>query len=369
MSPSKVPFVDLQLQHNRLARELQDAFLQVMEQSDFILGAAVERFEQAFAEFLNVRHAIGVASGLDALRLSLVALGIGEGDEVILPTNTFIATALAVSAIGARPVLVDCQADTYNISAEQLERAITSRTKAIIPVHLMGQPADMPTILEIGRRHQLAIVEDACQAHGAQYDGQACGTFGQTGCFSFYPAKNLGCFGDGGAIVTDRKELADQLRIVRNYGQSTKNRHETAGTNSRLDTVQAAILIVKLNYLKEWNDRRRRHAESYRRLLDNVGDLTFQQSIHNAAPVFHLFVIETERRDALRDFLTQRGVQTGIHYPTPIHLQPAYAYLGYQRGAFPVAERLATRSLSLPMFPELTEVQIEYVVQCVREFF
>ena len=369
MSPIKVPFVDLLLQHQRLLPELQDAFLKVIDQSDFILGAAVERFEQEFAAYLKVQHVIGVATGLDALRLSLVALGVGEGDEVILPANTFIATALAVSAINARPVLVDCRSDTYNISAEQLEGAISPRTKAIIPVHLMGQPADMPTITAIARRHRLVIVEDACQAHGAEYGGQACGTFGQAGCFSFYPAKNLGCFGDGGAIVTGQAELAEHLRQLRNYGQSTKNHHKIAGTNSRLDTVQAAILIVKLKYLSPWNEQRRRHAASYRRLLEGVGDLTFQQSLQHTTPVYHLFAIETEHRDALRDFLFERGVHTGIHYPTPIHLQPAYAYLGYKSGDFPVAERLATRSLSLPMYPELNDDQIEYVVRCVREFF
>lgn len=365
----KVPFVDLSIQHAALRDEINQAWSGTLDRSDFILGQAVDRFERDFAAFVGVKEAVGVATGLDALRLSLAALGVGPGDEVIVPANTFIATALAVSQAGARPVLVDCDPTNYNIAVDAIEAAISPRTKAILPVHLAGLPADMDGILKCAARHHLSVVEDACQAHGASYRGQMCGGIGATGCFSFYPGKNLGALGDGGMIVTNRPELADQFRQLRNYGQRAKYEHVVAGMNSRLDTLQAAVLQIKLRRLPEWNEARGRHAIRYRELLKGVGDLQFQSGDAESRHVYHLMIVQTEHRDSLRQYLAERGIQTGIHYPCPIHLQPAYAFLGYSAGAFPVSERLAQRCFSLPMFPELADWQIEWVAQSIREWF
>ena len=368
MTLQTVPFADLRAQYHSIASELHAAVEKVLSSCDFILGKEVGLFEEEFAHFVGVHHAVGISSGLDALRLSVEALGIGAGDEVILPANTFIATALAVSAVGARPVLVDCDVSTYNIDSGNVERAITSRTKAIMPVHLTGQPADMDPILVIAARHGLQVIEDVAQAHGAQYCGRPCGSMGTAGCFSFYPGKNLGAAGDGGMITTNDEKLSQRLRILRNYGESNKYNHVEKGCNARLDTLQAAILRVKLHYLREWNRKRAAHAECYRALLDGVPGLRLQSRLPSSTHVYHLFVIETDRRDALKKHLNERGIQTGIHYPTPIHLQKAYADLGYKNGDFPNAETLALTILSLPMFAELTENQIEYVCEQIRSF-
>lgn len=366
----EVPFVDLQRQIRPLQDEFRTAIWGVCERADFILGSETERFEQAFARWIGVDHAIGVASGLDALRLSLVALGIKKDDEVILPTNTFIATALAVTAVGARPVLVDCESHSYNMDPTKLAAAVTARTRAILPVHLAGHPADMTAIMRVANHHQLAVVEDACQAHGAATQGRQCGAWGNAGCFSFYPGKNLGAFGDGGIVTTNDSTLAQKIRRLRHYGQQAKYDHIELGCNSRLDTLQAAVLNVKLPRLEGWNIARRRHADQYRQTLQGVGDLHLPVPCsEDASHVYHLFMIETEQRDALQRHLGTAGVQTGIHYPVPIHLQPAYVDLGYRRGVFPVAELLASRILSLPMFPELRSEEIEYVVSSIRQFF
>ena len=337
--------------------------------ASYILGEPVVRFEREFAEFVEVDHAVGVGSGLDALRLALVVLGIGPGDEVILPANTYIATALAVSDVGASPVLVDCDPATYMIDPEQVDRAVTRRTKAMLPVHLAGQAADMAPLVEVAERHGLTIVEDAAQAHGARYDGRPCGSIGDVACFSFYPGKNLGAYGDGGMVTTSHANVAEQIRRLRNYGERRKYEHVVRGVNSRLDALQAAFLSVKLRHLPRWNDARARHAEAYASALDSVGDLVLPARVPRSAHVYHLFVVETDQRDALRDHLARNGVRTGIHYPTPIHLQPAYADLGLGPGSFPESERLAGRILSLPMFPELTEDQIEAVIGSICEFF
>jgi dTDP-4-amino-4,6-dideoxygalactose transaminase len=310
-----------------------------------------------------------VGSGLDALRLALLALGIGPGDEVVLPANTYIATALAVSEVGADVVLVDCDPRTYNIDPEAIEPVLTPRTKAILPVHLAGQAAHMRPILELAQRHGLHVVEDAAQAHGARYEGSACGSLGDVGCFSFYPAKNLGAYGDAGLLTTRDAAVAEQVRRVRNYGERRKYEHIVRGLNSRLDGLQAAFLSVKLRHLPAWNAARRRHAETYSAALDGIGDLVVQECPLYATHVFHLFIVETGLRDALRDHLAEAGIQTGIHYPTPIHLQEAYADLELGAGAFPVSERLATRMLSLPMFPELTAGQLETIVRAIDGFF
>jgi dTDP-4-amino-4,6-dideoxygalactose transaminase len=303
------------------------------------------------------------------LRLALIALDVGPGDEVILPANTYIATALAVSAIGARPVLVDCDPETYNIDVRLIEPAITPRTKAIIPVHLTGQSADMAPILDVADRHDLHIVEDAAQAHGTLYKGQPCGSIGAVGCFSFYPGKNLGACGDGGMVTTSDAKLAERLRRLRNYGQKAKYQHVEKGLNARLDTLQAAILSVKLRYLPQWNKARAAHAEKYKEMLTGVGDLVFQRRAPYSTHIYHLFIVETEQRAALQKHLDTVGIGTNIHYPVPIHLQQAYADLGYGKGDFPEAEHLAERMLSLPMFPELRSDQIRRVAGEIKGFF
>ncbi|MDZ7374211.1 MAG: DegT/DnrJ/EryC1/StrS family aminotransferase [candidate division KSB1 bacterium] len=365
----KVPFVDLRVQYRNLRAEIDSALARVLERCDFILGSEVENFERRFAEYLGVAHAVGVSSGLDALHLALRTLGIGPGDEVIIPANTFVATALAVSTVGARPVLVDCVRDTYNIDPDWIESAITPRTRAIIPVHLTGQAADMDAVLSIAAKYGLWVIEDAAQAHGTLYKGRKCGSLAPLGCFSFYPGKNLGAYGDAGLVATDNDAFAEKIRRLRNYGQRVKYEHIEKGMNCRLDTLQAAVLNVKLRYLDEWNRLRARHADAYRALLENVGDLRFQRVADFSTHIYHLFIVETEYRDALRQYLAQKGVQTGIHYPIPIHLLEAYRDLGYQEGDFPHTEYLAKHMLSLPMYPELTEEQIDYVALCVREFF
>jgi len=364
-----VPFVDLAAQQASIQTEINAAIQRVLSECSFVLGPQVEEFERDFAKFAGCEHAVGVSSGLDALRLALMAVGVGPGDEVILPANTYIATALAVSAVGGRPVLVDCDRRTYNIDVNLVESAVTPRTKAVVPVHLTGQAADMDPILEVAGRHGLRVIEDAAQAHGTLYKGRSCGSLGSIGCFSFYPGKNLGAYGDGGMVTTDDPDLAARLRRLRNYGQTAKYRHTEKGLNARLDTIQAAILSVKLRHLPRWNKARGAYANGYRDLLCGVGDLTFQQEALYSTHVYHLFILETEWRDALREHLEPRGIQTGIHYPTPIHLQPAYKELVYGEGDFPEAERLAKRMLSLPMFPELRREQIEWVTEEIGSSF
>jgi dTDP-4-amino-4,6-dideoxygalactose transaminase len=365
----RIPFVDLVAQYRTIESEVRAALDEVLARQHFILGTSVDEFERAFAEFVGVGHAVGVGNGLDALRLALQALDIGADDEVILPANTYIATALAVSALGARPVLVDCDARTYNIDPGLIEAAITPRTRAIIPVHLAGQAADMSPILEVAGRHGLHVIEDAAQAQGTRYKGRACGSLGHAGCFSFYPGKNLGAFGDAGAVTTDDAALAARLRRLRNYGQIEKYVHVEQGINSRLDSVQAAVLGVKLRYLARWNAARAAHAEYYAELLTGVGDLVIRQPAPDSTHIYHLFIVETAQRDALRRHLTAAGIDTNIHYPIPIHLQQAYSGLGYRAGDFPVAERLAHDTLSLPMYPELTRGQIQRIAYELRSFF
>jgi dTDP-3-amino-3,4,6-trideoxy-alpha-D-glucose transaminase len=361
----QVPFVDLRAQHDTLAPEIERAVRQVFERGDFILGAAVERFEAEFAAYIGTKHAIGVASGLDAIELALRAAGIGPGDEVITSANTFIATVLAILAVGARPVLVDADPDRYTIDPAGLSAAITSRTRAIVPVHLFGQPVDVDAVLAMARRHNLVVVEDAAQAHGARCHGQRAGTFGHAAAFSFYPSKNLGAYGDGGMVVTSDDRIADTLRLLRNYGQRAKYDHAIAGISSRLDTVQAAILRVKLPHLDDWNAARRRHAAAYtERLSARVRTPVETAGVEH---IYHLYVIETERRDAVQQQLRAREISTGIHYPIPVHLQEACANLGYRAGDFPVTERAAARMLSLPMYPELTTMQIDYVTEAIAE--
>ncbi len=361
----QVPFVDLQAQYAAIAGEVEAAVRGVLERADFILGEEVAGFEEEFARYTGAKHAVGVGSGLAALELALRAWGIGPGDQVITAANTFIATVLAISATGARPVLVDCDPATYNISAGAVEAAITQQTRALIPVHLYGQPADMDAMATIARKHELLLLEDAAQAHGAAFAGRRAGSWGQAAAFSFYPAKNLGAYGDAGCIVTSDATLAEKLRRLRNYGQREKYFHDLPGTNSRLDTLQAAVLRVKLRRLDAWNAARRGHAAAYRELLTGL-PLVLPATHAQAEHVYHLFVVQLEHRDAVAGRLREQGVATGIHYPVPVHLQEACKELGYQHGQFPAAERAAERVLSLPMYAELTPAQLEYTAAALR---
>jgi dTDP-4-amino-4,6-dideoxygalactose transaminase len=363
----KVPFVDLKAQHKPIQGELDQAIQAVMNRGDFALGKDVRRFEEEFAAYCGTRYAVGVDSGLSALELALRAFGIGEGDEVIVPAHTFIATAAAVTFSGAQPVLVEVDPTTYNIDVEHIEAAITPRTKAIIPVHLYGLPAMMDEIMKIAKVHDLVVIEDACQAHGALYKGERVGSLGHAGAFSFYPTKNLGGCGDGGILVTDDDQVAEKIRAMRNCGQREKYLHEVVPFNHRLDTIQAAILRVKLRYLDGWNEARRQGAAWYGELLSNSGvviPVEGEDSIH----VYHVYVIRTYHRDALQAYLREKGIGTGIHYPVPIHLQPYYAEDSFDRGLFPMTEELCDEILSLPMFPTITHEQVQYVAEHVNKF-
>jgi len=364
-----VHFVDLRGQINAIENKLLDSMRKIIKKSNFILGNEVHKFERMFADYIGCREGIGVSSGLDALILALRALNIQKDCEVILPVNTFIATAFAVNAVGAKPVFVDCDKETLNIDPSQIKSKISKKTKAIIAVHLTGCPCDMDRIMNIAKSHGLFIIEDAAQAHGAEYKGKKCGSIGHIGCFSFYPSKNLGAFGDGGMVTTNDPEVAEKIRCLRNYGQKEKNQHIYIGFNNRLDTIQSAILSIKLRYLDKWNNLRIKNANLYNKLLKNIEGIKTPITPKNCKHVYHLYVIFSERRDELRRFLTEKGIETGIHYPKPIHLQQCYANLGYKRGDFPVAEDLATKILSLPMYPELKERQIKYIVKSIKEFY
>jgi dTDP-4-amino-4,6-dideoxygalactose transaminase len=362
-----VPFVDLHAQYASIEQEVNVAIKSVLERSDFILGHALDQFETEFANYIGTEFAIGVDSGMSALMLILRALKIGPGDEVITSANTFIATALTISGVGATPVLVDVDPETFTLDLEKLERAVTSRTRAIMPVHLFGHPEDMDPIMELAQRHNLFVIEDACQSHGARYKGKMTGSFGNAAAYSFYPAKNLGAYGDGGMIVTNDPALRESIQLLRNYGQTAKYHHAVQGYNNRLDTLQAAVLRVKLQYLDGWNAARREHADLYDELLAGSG-VALPPRMPEAEPVWHLYAIRTDHRDELREFLQERGISSGIHYPIPIHLQPAYQDLGLHAGDFPVSERDAERMLSLPMYAELSDEQIHYVADAVHEF-
>ena len=363
----KIPLVDLGAQHRQLETELQAAVQRVFQRSSFVSGPEVERFEAEFASYLNATSCVAVSSGTTALHLVLHALGIGPGDEVITVPNTFIATAEAISAVGAKPVFVDVNPVSYTMDPARAERAITAKTRAFLPVHLYGQPADMDALLEIAHGRSLAVLEDACQAHGAEYKGRKAGTLGAAGCFSFYPSKNLGACGEGGAVVTSDPDLAERIRLLRNHGSVSKYEHRFPGYNFRMEELQGAFLAVKLKYLDEWNERRRMLAQHYDRLFSGSGVVTPTEMPY-AKHVYHLYVIQAENREALRRRVTEQDIETGLHYPIPLHLQEAYRSLGYRRGDFPVSERLAERALSLPMYPDLTFEAVEHVASPILEF-
>ncbi len=362
-----IPLVDLKAQYASIKPEIDAAMQRVVDNTSFILGKEVSEFEKNFAAFSRVQHCVGTDSGTAALHLALMLCGVQAGDEVITTTHTFVATAEVISLIGARPVFVDIDPRTYNISPAAIERAITPRTRAILPVHLYGQPAEMDAILAIARKNNLRVIEDAAQAHGAEYRGQRAGTMGDIACFSFYPGKNLGAYGDAGALVTNDDALDARARMLRDHGRLSKYEHQIVGYGYRLDALQAAILGAKLPHLDAWNARRRAIADYYTELLTNT-DLTLPYAPPHITPIYHLYVVRSKQRDALQKHLKARGIETGIHYPIPLHLQPVYENLGGTRGDFPIAEQAANEVLSLPMYPELTDAQVEQVVEAVREF-
>ncbi|MCA9263674.1 MAG: DegT/DnrJ/EryC1/StrS family aminotransferase [Planctomycetales bacterium] len=362
----KIPFVDLAQQSTNLIDDILPAIENVIHKASFILGAEVELFESEFAEFCDSRFAVGVANGTEALHLALRALEIGPGDEVITAANTFAATAYAILHAGATPVIADVDPLDYCLDTQAVADAITPRTKAIIPVHLYGQPARMNELSELADRHNLFVVEDACQAHGAKYHGRSVGSLGHLGCFSFYPGKNLGAFGDGGAVVTNDERLAEELRLLRNYGQRIKNRHDAMAFNSRLDTLQAAVLLVKLSKLPSWNEKRRHIADLYAEYLANT-ELVLPHVRDEASHVYHLYVVRHPQRDALMAHLNDRDVQCGIHYPIPIHRHRPFEQVRTVPAGVPVASQLAGEILSLPMYPEMTEEAVQYVAEAMGE--
>lgn len=361
----RVHFVDLKAQYNNIKDDILEGITKVIDNTSFILGPQVKEFEEKFAVFSQAKYAVGVASGTDAILLSLKSLGIGPGDEVITAANTFIASVLGISYAGAVPVLVDNDPVTYNIDPTKIEAAITPRTKAIMPIHLYGQMADMDAIMEIAKKHNLKVIEDACQAHGAEYKGCRAGSIGDISCFSFYPGKNLGAYGDGGMVVTNDEDLYQKVKMLRDYGQLKKYHHEIKGYNSRLDSIQAAVLLAKLPHLDKWNENRREVARLYNELLSDT-DIFVPVESEECRHIYHLYVIRTKRRDEMLEFLKSKEIFCGIHYPIPIHLQNAYKE--YKKSDLPITEKYAKEILSLPMFPELTEEQVIYIVRNIKEF-
>ena len=362
----KVRFVDLSIQHKALESELKDVFSRVLANNSFVLGPEVEKFEKMFATYCQVEHCVAVTNGTAALQLVLRALGVGAGDEVITVPHTFIATAEAINAVGARPVFVDIDPVSYTMDPAKLEAAITSKTKAIIPVHLYGQPADMDAINSIAARHGITVVEDSCQAHGAKYKGRSAGSLAKAACFSFYPGKNLGACGEGGAVTTDDADLAKKIRMLRDHGSSKKYEHDFPGYNLRLEGIQGGVLAVKLPHLDAWNKSRRVLAARYQKLFVGSKVLTPIEMSY-AHHVYHLYVIVVEDRDALRKALTDQEIENGLHYPVPLHLQKAYAYLGYKKGDFPASEQVAANHISLPMYAGMPVEHVDHVAKAILE--
>jgi len=363
----KVPFIDLKTQHESIKDEIAVAIEQVINSCAFAGGPFVEQFEKKFAEFCRSENAIAVGSGTEALWLALLGLGIAPGDEVITVPNTFMATAEAISFCGARPIFVDIDRETYNLDPVLLEKAITPRTKAIIPVHLFGQMADMDPIMEIAKGHKLFVVEDACQAHGAEYKGKAAGSIGDAGCFSFYPGKNLGAYGEAGAVIAYNTGTDRDIRMLRDHGQSRKYHHAMIGWNARMDGLQGSVLSVKLRHLRNWNKSRRNNAQLYNEQLSNIDGIIVPKEADYASHVYHIYAVRVHERDAFISNLAKKDIYCGIHYPVPIHLTKAYKFCGYEIGSFPVSEKMAKELVSLPMFPELKPVQVDYVVKNIKQ--
>jgi len=365
----KVPFLDLKAQYETIKYEMNDAIQKVIDLCAFAGGPFVEKFEQAYAKFCECRYCIGVGSGTEALWLALLSLGIGVGDEVITVPNTFIATCEAVSMCGAKPVFVDIDEKYYTIDPSLIEAEITKKTKAIIPVHLFGQMADMDTIMEIAKKYGLFVIEDACQAHGAEYKGKHAGTIGDVGCFSFYPGKNLGAYGEAGAVVTNDKQLNNKIRMLRDHGQTEKYHHSVVGWNSRMDGIQGAILNVKIKYLKKWNKARRDNANFYTNAFIDIKDVIVPVEAKTNEHVYHVYALQVRKRDQLINTLKEKNIFCGIHYPTPLHLQKAYSLLHLAKGRYPIAERCSERFISLPMYAELTLDHLNYVVYAIDQFY
>lgn len=363
-----IPFLNFSPMHNVIQYEMENAFKLVFSSNWFVLGQEVKLFEDAYSAFNQTQHCVGVSNGLDALHLALKACGIAEGDEVIVPSNTYIATVLAVSYVGATPVFVEPRLDAYNINPELIEKAITKRTKAIMPVHLYGQSCEMTQIIEIANKNKLFVIEDNAQSQGSTFDGKLTGSWGHANGTSFYPGKNLGALGDAGAVTTNDSILAEKIRILRNYGSSKKYHNEVIGYNMRLDELQAAFLSVKLKHLEAWTKQRQEIASWYNEALKGIDGLTLPQTVNGATHVYHLYVIRTEKRDELQTFLKQNGIGTLIHYPIPPHLQAAYVSLGFKKGDFPIAEEIANTCLSLPIWPGMTKEQVEHIALKVLKF-
>lgn len=361
-----IPFLDLKTQYHAIADDIQRTVISTLASTQFVLGKEVTAFEEEFAAYSGGKFGIGVNSGTSALHLALLAAGVGPGDEVITVSCTFVATVAAVDYAGAQPVFVDVDPQTLNMDVQQVEAAITERTKAILPVHLHGQPADLDPILDIARRHGLVVIEDAAQAHGAEYKGKRVGSLGDLGCFSFYPGKNLGAYGEAGMVVTNNDEYARIIRMLRDWGQEQKYHHLYKGFNYRMDGIQGAVLRVKLRHLDAWTDARRRHAGYYNELLAGSGVQTPTEAPYNRH-VYHVYAVRSQKRDRLQEALQAEEIQTGIHYPIPVHLQKAYAAFGYKSGDLPVTEKAATELLSLPMYPELSRGQVEAVCAAVYQ--
>jgi dTDP-4-amino-4,6-dideoxygalactose transaminase len=365
----KIPFNSFATTHPQMREEAIKIFKNFYDSQYYVLGNMVKHFEKQYAELNETKHCIGVANGLDALHIALKVLGIGEGDEVIVPSNTYIATVLAVSFVGAKPIFVEPRLDSYNLNPDKLELAITQKTKAIMPVHLYGQACEMEQIMQIAAKHKLFVIEDNAQSHLATYKGKITGSFGHINATSFYPTKNLGALGDAGAMTTDNEKWAIDCMTYRNYGSQKKYYNEVIGLNSRLDELQAGLLSAKLQYLQTWTADRQKIAAQYLHKLANIEDLVLPKTVSHASHVYHLFVVRTAKRNELQEFLTTKGIGSLIHYPIPPHLQAAYKHLGYQKGDFPIAEQVAETCLSLPMYPYLTEEQIDEVCAAIRKFF
>jgi dTDP-4-amino-4,6-dideoxygalactose transaminase len=363
----KIPFGGLNRQLVQIHNEIEAAIEKILKSGWFVLGKAGEAFEQEFADYVGAKHGIGVGSGTEALHLALLAVGVKPNDEVITVANTCVPTVSAISFAGAIPVLVDSDQASYTLDPKKLEAAVTKKTRVVMPVHLYGQAADLKPILSIATQHGIRVVEDCAQAHGTEYNGKLVGTFGDVGAFSFYPSKNLGAFGDGGMVVTNNDQIAENLRMLRNYGQVKRYYHSIKGFNSRLDEIQAAILSVKLKYLDVWNKRRREIASMYNSLIQNP-NIQLPREMSYGKHVYHLYAVRTKLRDELQKFLSANGIQTLIHYPVPIHLQESYADLGKKKGSYPEAEAHGNEELSLPMFPELTDDEVKYICEIVNRF-
>jgi dTDP-4-amino-4,6-dideoxygalactose transaminase len=365
----KIPFLNLMPCHTAIDLEIEEAFRRVYNSNWFVLGEEVKAFDIAYARLNQVNYSIGVSNGLDALYLALKASGVKKNDEVIVPSNTYIATALAVSYLEARPVFVEPRIETYNINPELIERAITSKTKAIMPVHLYGQACEMDLIMEIAHRYNLKVIEDNAQAHLATFNGRLTGSWGHANGTSFYPGKNLGALGDAGAVTTDDEEIEDVIKVLRNYGSRVKYENEVIGHNMRLDELQAAFLNVKLKYLSTWTEQRNNLADLYNATLCGVHDITLPYTHTNATHVYHLYVIRTAKRNALQKYLNDKGIGTLIHYPIPPHLQSSYKHLGFKKGDFPIAERIADSIISLPLWPGMKEEEVVYVANAIKSFY